>query len=937
MRKTVISICVIALVLSIASGSFARGAPLPAQTIVPQESRISDHEARLALARILSYGDKDLEGSLAQYRVLLKEVPGDTGVLIETSGVLARLKMFKDARALLSSVLAKEKGNADVLTSIADIECELGHAKTCRDHYLRALELSQDPSIRTRFADRLNSWGDFYGAESLYRERLASHPDDRQTYLKLARTLASSQRYEEAEGIYKKLIFDGHGDAVVLLGYAELKFLERDFDASSKYAARALEADPLSEGGKRILAGSMVYRGDYAAARGIYQEIAAREPGSPRPFIDIGKVFLKENEHERAHEYFARAYRADREDPASLFFYNWPRSVRTREFISSTVVSENASSSDLVLWAGLFVEQGHYDEAIGIYRAALDRDPEYFPASIGLAEALSYDRRYDESIRLYQELAEDFPGNSKILIGLARVLGWSKQYDRSIALYQRITALNPADPVPRREMARTAMWGKLPSLSVTTYEEVLSPSVDSKLLERLRAIDNIDDDREMEGAYRRLSEAVSRGSIYEGYEGFKEVLDTRDTGPVSRRAEEPMIELYPDYRIQRSFFLEKEAKDLSYNKRFARSLPLYESLLDVEPGNQEAHFDRAQALCALSLCREEGKAYERLLGIDASHSLARDALERQKLRGNPSLRFDYSYWKEEGRGDLARITRNRFDLTFNMPIECQYGLSVSAHRWLEHPDFTNRTYGASGFSLGLAGAFNPFVKAQTSWTHKRYDTTGLKARDSGHGTLWFNIYDIFRLETGYARTDELYNYFGLKQGVQADRLWAAFQSDITRKFEVGGRAEYIRYTDSNEGSFFGLSAGYAFTDHPRIFKVTLSGEFRNTLHDNDYVYRADTLSDIIHPYWTPRNYSAGSITFQWRHDLSNVFICGGEQHYYDVKTSFGTDSENNPYARLEAHWSYEFKKHWRTGIKGMVHSSPEWNATGVWATLGYRF
>ncbi|HNT44021.1 MAG TPA: hypothetical protein PKN85_06140, partial [Syntrophorhabdaceae bacterium] len=155
--------------------------------------------------------------------------------------------------------------------------------------------------------------------------------------------------------------------------------------------------------------------------------------------------------------------------------------------------------------------------------------------------------------------------------------------------------------------------------------------------------------------------------------------------------------------------------------------------------------------------------------------------------------------------------------------------------------------------------------------------------------------------------------------------------------EVSGKAEYIGYNDSNSGSLFSLAAGYALTDHPRTFKVAASGETRNTRHDNEYVYRNGELVDIIHPYWAPRDYLAGSVLLEWRHDLSKTFICGAEQHFYDLKASFGTDSENNPYAKIEGEWSWEFLKHWLVGIKALAHTSPKWDATGAWAWLRYRF
>jgi hypothetical protein len=99
-------------------------------------------------------------------------------------------------------------------------------------------------------------------------------------------------------------------------------------------------------------------------------------------------------------------------------------------------------------------------------------------------------------------------------------------------------------------------------------------------------------------------------------------------------------------RIARAILLEKAAKKLAYDGRCARSLPVYETLIRENPGNEEALFDEAQAACALGLCGREARIYERLLSIDPLHSLASEAAGRLRSRANPSVRFDYSYWNE---------------------------------------------------------------------------------------------------------------------------------------------------------------------------------------------------------------------------------------------------------------------------------------------------
>src|SRR5258707_3937243 len=120
------------------------------------------------------------------------------------------------------------------------------------------------------------------------------------------------------------------------------------------------------------------------------------------------------------------------------------------------VASRDLTAADLTALAGLYAEDGHLDSAIPGYQAALAKDPDYFPARIAIAQALTTAHRYDESIELLSRLNDEFPDDAKIILSLARVLSWSRRYDDAIRTYRDLSALNPADTVPRTEMARVA-------------------------------------------------------------------------------------------------------------------------------------------------------------------------------------------------------------------------------------------------------------------------------------------------------------------------------------------------------------------------------------------------------------------------------------------------------------------------------------------------
>ena len=56
----------------------------------------------------------------------------------------------------------------------------------------------------------------------------------------------------------------------------------------------------------------------------------------------------------------------------------------------------------------------------------------------------------------------------------------------------------------------------------------------------------------------------------------------------------------------------------------------------------------------------------------------------------------------------------------DVPIDCRFHLNLTAHHWIEHPSFTNTSYGANGFTIGVSGILNPYVKGEAGWTKKVY-------------------------------------------------------------------------------------------------------------------------------------------------------------------------------------------------------------------------
>ena len=273
------------------------------------------------------------------------------------------------------------------------------------------------------------------------------------------------------------------------------------------------------------------------------------------------------------------------------------------------------------------------------------------------------------------------------------------------------------------------------------------------------------------------------------------------------------------------------------------------------------------------------------------------------------------------------------------PVYCRTRIFFDENRSSESPGGYGESIHSRSRTLGWDGVFNPYLRGEAGLTQKSYDLSRFEDSRTGRVSLWANLNDFARLGAGFERSDELYNRFGFEKGIQSDSIRLEIESDLTRRWEAGISFRDISYSDDNHGRFLRLGAGYEFTDHPGIFKAALSAEHRDTRHRSRFIFDAgDNPVDIIHPYWTPQDYLGVFLTLEWWHDISGPHqYCGNRTHFYDLKATIGTDSESNPGITLEAEWQHRFSRRWFVGLRGYMHRSREWDASGAWFSLGCRF
>jgi len=877
-------------------------------------------------------------GDAAQARPLLERLAAENTADHEVALLLVRLRLAagdaSGAAALARTLVQAASDNPEALAELADVEAALGHAARARELYERALALPEGAGLLPRYAQAMQLWGAFGRAIAIQRQQVAQGRAEAR--LPLALAYIAAQRGAEAEGVLRWLLREGVAPQA-RLALARLKLQQEEPEAALEALAPLLPTNAPTElsaeqAREAVVLAALAHKRRGDPQRGL--ECLAALPANAKPALRARLLMAADKEGE-ARALLTQARAAAPKDVEVTFLALGGQAAAPAQLDALTSTGAH-TPAELTAWAALLAESGQRSASLRCLRAALAADAMYFPARMAIAETLAADRQYAAALAELDRLAAEFPDSSKVLLTRARVLSWDRRYAEAQAAYARLATADPTDPVPVREAARVHFWAKERDQALASYASLLTPPVDATLAGELGKAADATKDAQLGDIAVNMVQTAAQGSQYRRYERLslgQERGLSRESAPAVSRA---LDDLLPAYRIQKGAALEAEAKNLSFDRRFSRSLPVYGELLAFEPGNQEARFDQGQAACALGLCSQERQAYARLLEIDPLNTLAGAAQERLERRTAPALSLRHNVWHEEGRGSLARILRQRTDLGASASLADDHRLSLTQHRWYESPRGT-QSYEALGQTLAWEGVFSSSLRASAAWTNKRYTMGDLDNVDTGRVRLELNREDAARLGLGFERVEELANYFALSQASLSDNLFVDLLLMPSRDWEIAAELRGKNYSDGNLADMQKLSVSYSLTDHPRQLKATLSGERRNTQKKSEELYAGATLVDIRRPYWTPQDYTAGAFMLEWRHDLAKLEFCGAPQHWYALRAATGTDSENNPSVRFEAEWKLEFAERFSLEARGLVHRSPQWDADGLWLGLGLGF
>jgi tetratricopeptide (TPR) repeat protein len=567
-----------------------------------------------------------------------------------------------------------------------------------------------------------------------------------------------------------------------------------------------------------------------------------------------------------------------------------------------------------------YMIEGDYKKAAEKYREILKKEPQNIKIRIFLADILSRQKEYDESIKEYQKVLEIEPDNLKIKEKLAKVYSWDKEYHKAEELYKEILKADPDNITAEEYMGDIFAYSKRFDKAISLYEKILKKKkkrgVRIKLADVLswakeycRAIDLYDEClAEKEDPKLRLKKARVlgwAGQYDKSLKEYKKILDKSSIEAVQ---------------------WEMKAKRAYWDNRVEKGIHYYKKLIEKDKDNLEAMFDLSQIYSWHYMWPQAREEYNKIINISPNHFRAKEALEKIDLISEHiRLNSSYEYFKAESSDRVTDINKHSFLNRLTIPIN--YRLQLGAGY-----NFTERQFkDFSDISENEAFVGFTWLEKPYWWVNGFYnlvehnnevnniDTYGgdFNVRFFDIGTVSF-IFNKERLENSSNLIINRYyrnNYKG--------RL----DFDINKKFKSGLDYLYSDYCDDNSKDEIGADILCYISYEPKRFTVK-------------YRYSFMDFERIVPQYFSPQDFSAHALSFNWRHFLNKEEIFfGADDLYYDLTYILSLDSEDITGHNLSAEINWDINKRWNLNLRGSVSdlSSDVYEDRSIVASVKYYF
>jgi len=642
-----------------------------------------------------------------------------------------------------------------------------------------------------------------------------------------------------------------------------------------------------------------------AAARSYLEANARNEQGAISVRFAVAKVQLDAGHPAEA----AHSYRWLLERPGGRItaaYYGLARASsllgdheKAQQALATALTLTSSEARNRLLLADHFYADNDDKPAIENIQAVLERDPLNLAALIRLADAQLRVARFDAKIGPLLETCEAIlrlsPSNIRGHLAKARARSIVQDFKGAVVEYIQLITIDPRFLIPRREKARVLHSDHQFVASAAAYQEILMPSADEVLHKDLSTYVQ----REPR------AQALLDTCLHPGLSG--KIVRAEVTRVMEKADEEvrgALQRILLDYTAlqaeQTGVALEKEGKSKKDVRNY-QAVPVYDGLITVEPGNEEAVFDLGQVYGGLKQTLNALPQFGRVLEIEPQHREAQISQERAGLELQPQGRTFVGFFSQSGRNGLANIVRTRYGASLAYPFRDENELvQLSFSRALYAPPHFPSLEGniLSARAQGKCCDNRLFLYGQANL--EQYES-GIDDRVTFDVGANYDVSDLLRLRVNGFLENVLENGESIQQEIFRYGTLVGADIRATRYWNLTAEYRYAHYSDHNDLEEMFLSTDYSITLPPKQLKLV--GTVLYQSFSEQTVFADPTQSSLVgtlHPYFAPASFTYYEGRLEWYHWLSRDYFTYSNQCWYSLQYGMGWDDSFQFYQDVRA-------------------------------------
>lgn len=428
---------------------------LQLETIIKnQKYTVEEIEAHKNLASI--YLDtKQLEQARAHIDYLLADNPGDNDALLLNAKMAFMQKNYQTSITSLRTVLKFRPDDIEILRLLAESYIN-NHEPELAEELFRRITYLQPENIRARLDKIRFDLASDKISEALkdIDSLLINHPDSLDIIKLKTDALLSAGNIREAIPLIDKIKKLAPNDAEGWFRMGRIyKILKKDDMAIAEFES-AWKKSTSSDALLAELIDMEISNGKHEQARKRLKEILINQPDHPTANKFLAMAYLSDNKPDLAINELEKHLIKRPRDIAS---YRLLANISLKNDNYNSAVNyylhglENSPDSiELIMGLASTYEQfRRLDDAIALYKKAIELDPEHIIAKNNLAMLLITRNKYTEDIIQAQKLVEAFNASNHpmLLDTYAWVNFYAKNYNSGIIALNKALSLDPDNPI----------------------------------------------------------------------------------------------------------------------------------------------------------------------------------------------------------------------------------------------------------------------------------------------------------------------------------------------------------------------------------------------------------------------------------------------------------------------------------------------------------